>query len=155
MGRKLSSAECSSALTRLRTREWMGPNNYRTVYLKLTIESGRLDTFNRKGDILRSINLKTEKSLTVIRSTSSTDKKIRPLLLIKLPETYDLGLEFQNDSQTEQFVTGLKKIVEEDCVSVINADANEMFDHAETRETRQKKMDQFFKEAYSMTFGIK
>ena len=56
MGRKLSSAECSSALTRLRSREWMGPNNYRTVYLKLTIESGRLDTFNRKGDILRSIN---------------------------------------------------------------------------------------------------
>ena len=49
MGRKLSSAECSSALTRLRSREWMGPNNYRTVYLKLTIESGRLDTFNRKG----------------------------------------------------------------------------------------------------------
>ena len=75
------------------------------------------------------------------------------MLLIKLPETYDLGLEFQTDSQTEQFLTGLKKIVES--VKVIKADANEVFDHAKTRETRQKKMDQFFKEAYSMTFGIK
>ena len=50
-------------------------------------------------------------------------------------------------------LTRLKKIVES--VKVIKADANEVFDHAETRETRQKKMDQFFKEAYSMTFGIK
>ena len=122
------------------------------MQIKVVLSHSNLALFS--GDILRSINLKTEKSLTVIRSTSSNDKKIRPLLLIKLPETYDLGLEFQNDAQTEQFVTGLKKIVES--VTTINADdANQVFDHAETRETRQKKMDQFFKEAYSMTFGIK
>ena len=47
-GRKLSASDCST-LTRLRAREWTGLNHYRTVYLKLTIESGKLDTFNRKG----------------------------------------------------------------------------------------------------------
>ena len=74
-GRKLSASDCSS-LTRLRAREWAGPSgHYRTVYLKLTIESAKLDTFNRRGDQLRSVSLGPG-SLDVLASNDANpDKK--------------------------------------------------------------------------------
>ena len=73
------------------------------------------------------------------------------MLLIKLPETYDIVLEFENQAQTNQFVEGLKKVGVG--VHVVETSSHDVFSRAETRETRQRKMEQFFKQAYSITFG--
>ena len=73
-GRKLSSPDC---LTRLRLREWISPNHYKTVYLRLIHESKKIETYNRRGDKLRSINLNDFGSTAKAFISKKSDKKNR------------------------------------------------------------------------------
>ena len=79
------------------------------------------------------------------------------MLLIRFPETYDLVLEFENETQMSQFVGGVKKSVDDAAsqVEVCRMTCEVILHQAETHETRQKKIEKFFKEAYAIAFGLK
>lgn len=78
-------------------------------------------------------------------------------MLIKIPFSYDMVLEFESEPvrkrflvKLESFMSGLKKSVE---MSPVYTDS--MLGGAETKERRQKRLEHFFREAYALTFGQK
>ena len=119
------------------------------------------------------------------------------LILIEVPENFDLVLEFASELSRENFLRWIdafftksdpktpfddkvNKIEEKNESSLITissddtnllhekvllakrklklisyATRNEILKEAETKERRQEKLDQFFREAYALTFGVK
>lgn len=79
------------------------------------------------------------------------------MILMKVPQSYDLVLEFDSEPsrkrflmKMESFVSGLRKSIE-----MVPVFKRPMLAKAETKERRQKKLEHFFREAYALTFGLK
>ena len=145
-----------SADERLRVREWMDPGRTRPVIVNFGLtDSESITLVNRKNETLRKINLAAAERLTVQITRESEDSK--PMVLLKVPNSHDLVLEFESDPsrkrflvKLEGFMSGLKRSVEMSAVH-----AAEMLGNAETEERRQKRLEHFFREAYALTFGQK
>lgn len=81
----------------------------------------------------------------------------KALLLLRIPRDYDLVLELDSlhsrgkfISKLETFLTSHKKHI-----TIVHINRDIMLAKAETKERRQKKLEQFFREAYALTFGLR
>ncbi|XP_059085329.1 dual oxidase-like [Tigriopus californicus] len=138
----------------LRVREWMDPNKSRPVRVLLGPEA-EITLTNRKSDMLRKMNLASSESLMIEVTRDVGDN--RPMILMKVPQSYDLVLEFDSElsrkrflMKMESFISGLRKSIE-----MVPVFKRPMLAKAETKERRQKKLEHFFREAYALTFGLK
>ena len=74
------------------------------------------------------------------------------MLLLKIPETHDLVLEFDSEPSRKRLLTRLDSLKPTELVPAFR---EELLARAETKERRQRKLEHFFREAYTLTFGIK
>ena len=100
------------------------------------------------------------------------------MVLLKVPRSHDLVLEFESEPARRRFLTkleafadGLRKALEMTPVYKYGTFRNllhsfvfgklkcfcrsEMLAAAETKERRTKRLEGFFREAYALTFGLK
>lgn len=80
----------------------------------------------------------------------------KPLVLIRAARNYDLVLQFYDVQQRRKFVfklhAYLRSVNKEMFVSKVAR--HTLLANAETKERRQQRLEQFFREAYALTFGI-
>lgn len=136
-------------------REWLHANHKRLVTVKFGPESA-IHTVDRKGEKLRTFNLKNVDVISVEESASSHLKK-RPYILLRVPNDHDLVLELESLGARRKFVKKLEDFLvlhKKEC-TIVEVNREHMLARAETRERRQKRLEYFFREAYALTFGLK
>jgi len=121
----------------------------------------------RRGGILRHIILENIKTLYVSTSDSG-------FMLVVVPNDYDLVaknfvypskfhwfftvffkvLHFDNDGQSHKFLSHLEQMMNlyNKNVRISHTGTDALLRAAETRETRQKKLEHFFREAYAQVW---
>lgn len=79
------------------------------------------------------------------------------MVLIRIPQTHDMVLEFESEPARKKFLTRLESFVGTlgKSLEVIPVYKRMMLATAETKERRQKKLEHFFREAYALTFGLR
>jgi dual oxidase len=134
-------------------KEWLHQNHKRLVKIKFGPEEA-FYTMNRKGEKIRTVNLRGVESL-VIEVTQDARKK--PMVLIRVPRDHDLVLEFDTTHSRAKFLTKLDAFLKSLKKSSENIPTyrEPMLSNAETKERRQKRLEHFFREAYALTFGLK
>ncbi|KAK5639843.1 hypothetical protein RI129_010654 [Pyrocoelia pectoralis] len=137
-------------------QEWLHANHKRLVKIKFGPDS-QLNIVGRKGEKLRTIELKGAESVTVEESHDTTRGKKKPFLLIRIPKDYDLVLEFDSIGSRKKFIGKLEVFLNSQKKNLICTEvAREiMLAKAETKERRQRKLEHFFREAYALTFGLR
>ncbi|XP_065579570.1 dual oxidase-like isoform X2 [Artemia franciscana] len=150
---KLEENNNGKSSDKMYVKEWLHLNLKRLVKFKFGPEEN-LTLVNRKGDILRCINFKNTETLTV-EVTEDTRKK--PMLLVRVPNDYDLVLEFDSLTTRKKFLTKLETTMTtyKKTVELLTTYREQMLANAETRERRQRRLEHFFREAYALTFGLK
>lgn len=136
-------------------KEWLDPNHKRYVKVKLlSSPEPALYTTNRKNEILRKIDF-TKILILVVEITIDCNHK--PMILIPTPKDHDLVLQFQNTGSQKKFLTKLEHFLlnQRKVLQIEHRTKSEMLANAETKEKRQKRLEHFFREAYSITFGLK
>ena len=79
------------------------------------------------------------------------------MLLLKLPESHDLVLEFTSETARKKFLVSLENFASKirKPVHMVPIFKRDMLAAAETKERRQMRLEHFFREAYALTFGLK
>lgn len=134
-------------------KEWLHQNAKRPVKVKFGPEQS-FHVLNRKGDKIRSINLKDTDTL-VVEVTSDTKKK--PMVLIRVVKDHDLVLEFSYVNERKKFLTKLETFLHgnKKTMETVQVFRDPMLANAETKERRKLRLEHFFREAYALTFGLK
>lgn len=111
-----------------------------------------MQTINRKGEVLRRINLRNVTSVVV----EVTQDSHKPMALIRSPVDHDLVVQFDNNGARKKFLSILEQFLlnNKKTLEIIHTYRDVMLDNAETKEKRQKRLDKFFREAYALTFGL-
>lgn len=80
----------------------------------------------------------------------------KPIVLIRAARNYDLVLQFYDVRQRRKFVFRLQAYLSSinKSMSLFRVPRDVMLANAETKEKRQQRLEQFFREAYALTFGI-
>lgn len=112
-----------------------------------------LSTVNRKGEVLRKKNFANVNSLLV----EVTQDSRKPMVLIRSPRDHDLVLQFKNNTDRKNFLAKLETFLinRRKTLEIVHTYREMMLSNAETKEKRQERLDQFFREAYALTFGLK
>lgn len=80
----------------------------------------------------------------------------KPMVLIRVARNYDLVLQFASTQHRRKFIfkfnTYLTKINKSMTLYQVQRDI--MLANAETKEKRKQRLEQFFREAYALTFGL-
>ncbi|KAL7042509.1 hypothetical protein ACKWTF_001170 [Chironomus riparius] len=140
---------------KMMAREWLHANHKRLVTVKFGPESA-IYTVDRKGEKLRTFNLRNTDTIQVELSQESYTKK-KPLVLLRIHNDHDLVLELETVGSRRKFVKKLEDflIIHKKEMSINEQNRELMLARAETRERRQKKLEHFFREAYALTFGLR
>lgn len=79
----------------------------------------------------------------------------KPMLLIRMARQHDLVLQFYNANQRRKFMAKLHTYLSSinKSMSLFRVPRDIMLANAETKEKRQQRLEQFFREAYQLTFG--
>ncbi|XP_075237286.1 dual oxidase isoform X2 [Lycorma delicatula] len=145
-----------TTVDKMAVREWLHANHRRIVKVRFGPETN-LHTVDRKGEKLRSVSFKNGETITVEESqVPDRGKKKRPLVLIRVPRDHDLVLEFDSISARRKFISKLESFLtsQKKHLVTLQAPRDLMLAKAETRERRQKRLEHFFREAYTLTFGL-
>jgi len=80
----------------------------------------------------------------------------KPMILIRVPRNYDLVLQFYDVQQRRKFVFKLQAYLQSinKSLTLFRLPREVMLANAETKERRQQRLEQFFREAYALTFGL-
>ncbi|XP_059617846.1 dual oxidase [Phlebotomus argentipes] len=150
-----NKANHKGSVDKMIAREWLHANHKRLVTVKFGPEAA-IYTVDRKGEKLRTFNLKNVDLVTVEESQSNYSQK-RPYILLRVPNDHDLVLELESITQRRKFVKKLEDflILHKKELAITEANRDIMLAKAETRERRQKRLEYFFREAYALTFGLK
>uniref|UniRef100_A0A915BN44 NAD(P)H oxidase (H2O2-forming) n=1 Tax=Parascaris univalens TaxID=6257 RepID=A0A915BN44_PARUN len=135
--------------------EWLKENYCRSVTLIVDVRpSMRLE--KRRGGLLRCLDLSDVNLLNITISEPSSKSIHGPFVLISIPKHYDWLIRVQNDFQCGQLLRTLDDILsKQNKQMLINQCPNEtILSMVETQERRQKKLDHFFREAYSRAFNV-
>ncbi|XP_046466415.1 dual oxidase isoform X1 [Neodiprion pinetum] len=141
-------------------REWLHANHRRLVKVKFGPEAA-LHVVNRKGEKLRTFNFNNLNSITIEESQvinyESENSHRKPLVLLRIPRDYDLVLELDSLSSRRKFIAKLESFLtsHNKHFTLMRTNRDIMLAKAETKERRQKKLEQFFREAYALTFGLR
>lgn len=151
----MKSKSGKQTVDKMIAREWLHANHKRLVTVKFGPEVA-IYTVDRKGEKLRTFNLKDVETLQVELSQESYTKK-RPLVLLRIHNDHDLVLELETVGARRKFVKKLEDflILHKKEMSINEQNRELMLAKAETRERRSKRLEHFFREAYALTFGLK
>lgn len=80
----------------------------------------------------------------------------KPMVLIRVPRNYDLVLQFYDVQHRRKFIFKLQSYLQSvnKSLSIARVPRDIMLANAETKEKRQQRLEQFFREAYALTFGL-
>ena len=78
------------------------------------------------------------------------------MVLVKSTETHDLVLIFQSVNDRKKFITKLESLLTsfQREIEIENISRESLLQNAETKETREKRLETFFREAYAMALGF-
>lgn len=112
-----------------------------------------ISTVNRKGEKLRYVSLK---DLDVLQVEITRDNA-KPMVLIRNTKDHDLVIEFDTEAVQNKFLNKLDQLLTSQGkrMEKLYTYKEEMLANAETKERRQKRLENFFREAYAITFGLK
>ena len=141
------------AMDKMYVKEWLHHNAKRNVKIKFGPDEA-FHLMNRKGEKLRSVSVKGMENL-VCEVTQDRGKK--PMMLIGVTNDHDLVLEFSNVNERKKLLTKLETFLQsyKKRLETVPTFRDEMLANAETKERRKARLDHFFREAYSLTFGLK
>ncbi|KAK0174536.1 hypothetical protein PV327_010296 [Microctonus hyperodae] len=152
----IGCVNANGRIDKMIVREWLHANHKRLVKVKFGPESA-LHIVDRKGENLRTFDLNGVNVVHVEESQECESDHGKALLLLRIPRDYDLVLELDSlhsrgkfISKLETFLTSHKKHI-----TIVHINRDIMLAKAETKERRQKKLEQFFREAYALTFGLR
>lgn len=80
----------------------------------------------------------------------------KPMILIRVARNHDLVLQFYDVQHRRKFVFKLQAYLKSinKSMSIFKVPRDVMLANAETKEKRQQRLEQFFREAYALTFGL-
>jgi len=141
------------AMDKIYVKEWLHHNAKRNTKIKFGPDEA-FHLMNRKGVKLRSISIKGIENL-VCEVTQDRGKK--PMMLISVHKDHDLVLEFPSVKERKKLLTKLETFLQsyKKRLETVPTFKDEMLANAETKERRQARLEHFFREAYSLTFGLK
>ncbi|KHN77089.1 Dual oxidase 1 [Toxocara canis] len=134
--------------------EWLNENHCRSVTLIVDMRpSIRLE--KRRGGLLRCLDLSDVNFLEVTVSEPSSSSIYGPFMLISIPKHYDVLVRVYNDCQCGQLLRTLGSALgkQDKQLHVNQCPTERILEMAETQERRQRKLDHFFREAYSKAFN--
>ena len=143
------------SVDKMMAREWLHANHKRLVTVKFGPEQA-IHTVDRKGEKLRSFCLRNVDVLSVELSQENYTKK-KPYILLRVHNDHDLVLELESASARRKFVKKLEDFLQfhKKDMSMTEVQRDSMLAKAETRERRQRRLENFFREAYALTFGLR
>ena len=138
---------------KMHVKEWLHQSAKRPVKVKFGPEEA-FHLLNRKGEKLRSVDVKGMENLAV-EVTQDTKKK--PMILIRVVKDHDLVLEFTFTSERKKFLGKLETFLQghKKNLQTVPVFREVMLANAETKERRRLRLEHFFREAYALTFGLK
>ncbi|CAH1982304.1 unnamed protein product [Acanthoscelides obtectus] len=136
-------------------REWLHANHKRAVKVKFGPDAA-IHIIGRKGEKLRTINLKNLDTVTLEESVDITSKK-KPMILIHIPRDHDLVLEMETVGIKKKFMNKLELFLHQSKknIELTQVIREIMLAKAETRQKRENKLESFFREAYALAFGLR
>ncbi|XP_046835214.1 dual oxidase isoform X1 [Vespa crabro] len=137
-------------------REWLHANHRRLVKVRFGPEAA-LHIVDRKGEKLRTFDFSGVNTITIEESQESESGHRKALVLLRIPRDYDLVLELDSLASRRKFIAKLEAFLsshKKHC-TLFQVNRDVMLAKAETKERRQKKLEQFFREAYALTFGLR
>ncbi|CAD6230974.1 GSCOCT00006904001.3-RA-CDS [Cotesia congregata] len=137
-------------------REWLHANHKRLVKVKFGPEAA-LYIEDRKGDNLRTFDFNSVNVVAVEESQECESGNGKALVLLRIPRDYDLVLELDSLNDRGKFISKLEALlgIHKKHLTIVHTNRDIMLAKAETKERRQKKLEQFFREAYALTFGLR
>ncbi|KAK7492719.1 hypothetical protein BaRGS_00016024, partial [Batillaria attramentaria] len=141
---------CSISVTD--AKEWRGKESPRPVELHLTTK-GTLEVFTSMGSHLRSIKLS---AMSAVNVKLSCNKK-RNVMLIQVPQEYDLVLVFLNEEVRNLFEGLLSECVASyELVEFVPIEIreNDLYAVATTKEKRNAMLEKFFKTIFKEAFQM-
>ncbi|XP_043467959.1 dual oxidase isoform X1 [Leptopilina heterotoma] len=137
-------------------REWIHANHSRLVKVKFGPEAA-LHIVDRKGENLRTLDFTNVNTINIEESQESESGHRKALILLRIPRDYDLVLELDSLSSRRKFIAKLETFLSsyKKHFTLTQTNRDIMLAKAETRERREKKLEQFFREAYALTFGLR
>ncbi|CAG9818789.1 unnamed protein product [Phaedon cochleariae] len=152
---ELRNGEFKLPVDTMIVQEWLHANHRRVVKIKFGPEAA-IHVIGRKGEKLRTVNLKNTDTVVIEESIDVTVKK-NPMILIHVPRDHDLVLEVDSVGSKKKFINKLQTFLNMNkknliCTGIVR---EIMLAKAETRQRREKKLEHFFREAYALTFGLR
>lgn len=141
------------AMDKMYVKEWLHHNAKRNIKINFGPDEA-FHLMNRKGEKLRTVSVKGIENL-VCEVTQDRGKK--PMMLLGVKNDHDLVLEFSNVNERKKLLTKLETFLQsyKKRLETVPTFRDEMLANAETKERRKARLDHFFREAYSLTFGLK
>ena len=138
---------------KMHVKEWLHQSARRPVKVRFGPEQA-FHLLNRKGEKLRSVNVKDTETLV---SEVTQDSKKHPMMLIRVNKDHDLVLEFSSANERKKFLAKLENFLQshKKNLETVPVFRDHMLANAETKERRKLRLEHFFREAYALTFGLK
>uniref|UniRef100_A0AC35U9C9 NAD(P)H oxidase (H2O2-forming) n=1 Tax=Rhabditophanes sp. KR3021 TaxID=114890 RepID=A0AC35U9C9_9BILA len=135
--------------------EWLSDNFCRSVNFQLDLSTGEISLKKpRSKTVLRKLDLGKASQVSFTTTDPNSKSTYGPFILIAVPKNYDLVIRLHDDKDCRKFMKSIH-----DCLTKLDipltvryAENDIILETAETKEKRQRKLDQFFREAYSRTF---
>uniref|UniRef100_A0A0M3K700 Dual oxidase (inferred by orthology to a D. melanogaster protein) n=1 Tax=Anisakis simplex TaxID=6269 RepID=A0A0M3K700_ANISI len=151
---QLKSSANEKEILNMPVIEWINDNFCRAVALIVDVRpSIRLE--KRRGGLLRYMDLDDVSILEVTISEPHSNSVHGPFVLFSVPKHYDVVVRLQSDIHCKQLIRALSDQMEKSNKQLLvrQCSNQKILEMAETQERRQKKLDHFFREAYSKAFN--
>lgn len=106
-------------------QEWLHANHKRVVKVKFGPEVA-IHVIGRKGEKLRTVNLKNVDTVLVEESLDITSKK-KPMVLIHIPKDYDLVVELDSIGSKKKFLNKLEMFLNSNKKNLMCSQVNTLF----------------------------
>ena len=133
--------------------EWLHQNHRRNVKIKFGPDVA-FHTVNRKGVKLRTARFNSVETVVV---EVTEDRRSKPMCLVRVPNDHDVVLDFDSVNSRKRFLAKLEHFLagHHKTMETVDTYKEQMLQNADTKERRQKRLEHFFREAYSLSFGHK
>uniref|UniRef100_A0AC35U9J2 NAD(P)H oxidase (H2O2-forming) n=1 Tax=Rhabditophanes sp. KR3021 TaxID=114890 RepID=A0AC35U9J2_9BILA len=135
--------------------EWLSDNFCRSVNFQLDLSTGDiLIKKPRSKTILRKLNIAKSSQVSLTTTDPNSKSSYGPFMLISIPKNYDLVIRLHDDKDCRKFMKCIEDCLKKfDTPLIVQFRQNDaLLESAETKEKRQRKLDKFFREAYSRSF---
>ncbi|KAF8357420.1 bli-3 [Pristionchus pacificus] len=137
--------------------EWLDENFVRNVHLVL--EHGPVLLVKKprsaeSGGLLRRIRFSRNSEVKVTMSEPNSSRTHGPFVVISHDKHYDLVIRMHSDKSAQRLISALGTALREigSSIRARQARNDALLESAQTKDRRQRKLNHFFREAYSQAF---